>query len=138
MRIFAILSGFLDTNTHPKNFMSIETCIAHAIHKDLDIIEALPEVQDLPVEQLENYVEHFVLEVQESLCKIIDNVGDAYLRSKDAAGLCAACLESGIGIPPRMLLRMCQTIIQLTTLDAKFILDTNDGKSLYFVRMALS
>lgn len=118
--------------------MSIETCVAHAIHKDLDIIEALPEVQDLPVEQLEHYVEHYVVEVQESLCSIIEARGDAYIRSKDAAGLCAACLEAGIVLPPRMLLRMCQTIVQLTTLDARFILDTDDGKSLYLVRMAIS
>ena len=117
--------------------MSIETCIAHAIHKDLDIIEALPEVQDLPVEQLETYVESYILKVQETLCCVIEAKGDDYLRSKDAAGLCAACLEYGVGLPPRMLLRMCQTIIQLTTLDAKFILDTMEGKSLYFVKMAL-
>ncbi len=118
--------------------MSIETCIAHAIHKDLDIIEALPEVQDLPVEQLETYVERYVLQVQESLCMVIEAKGDPYLRSKDAAGLCAACMEGGVGLPPRMLLRMCQTIIQLTTLDARFILDTPAGTSLYYVRMALS
>lgn len=117
--------------------MSIETCIAHAIHKDLDIIEALPEVQDLPVEQLETYVESYIMKTQETLCNVIEAKGDSYLRSKDAAGLCAACLESGVGLPPRMLLRMCQTIIQLTTLDAKFILDTTDGKSLYFVKMQL-
>lgn len=118
--------------------MTIETCIAHAIHKDLDIIEALPEVQELPVEQLENYVERYVLQVQESLRDVIEAKGDAFLRSKDAAGLCAACMEGGVGLPPRMLLRMCQTIIQLTTLDARFILDTNAGTSLYYVRMALS
>ena len=118
--------------------MTLDACIAHAIHKDLDIIEALPEVQDLPVEQLENYVERYVLEVQESLCNVIEAKGDRYLRSKDAAGLCAACMESGIGLPPRMLLRMCQTIISLTTLDARFILDTNAGTSLYYVRMAVS
>lgn len=117
--------------------MSIETCIAHAIHKDLDIVEALPEVQDLPVEQLENYVEHYVLQVQESLCTVIEAKGDRYLRSKDAAGLCAACMEGGIGLPPRMLLRMCQTIISLTTLDARFILDTDAGTSLYFVKMTV-
>lgn len=117
--------------------MSIETCVAHAIHKDLDIVEALPEVQDLPVEQLETYVERYVVEIQESLCLVIEAKGDSYLRSKDAAGLCAACMESGIGLPPRMLLRMCQTIIQLTTLDARFILDTPEGASLYYVRMAV-
>ncbi len=118
--------------------MSIETCIAHAIHKDLDIIEAIPEVQDLPVEQLESYVEKYVLEIQESLSNIIEHKGDRFLRAHDAAGLCAACLESGIGLPPRMLLRMCQTIVQLQTMDAKFILDTPDGKSLYYVRMTLA
>jgi hypothetical protein len=36
------------------------------------------------------------------------------------------------------MLRMCQTIVQLTTLDARFILDTPDGKSLYYVRVALT
>ena len=134
---FAILSGFIEHTQFQTHSMSIETCIAHAIHKDLDIIEALPEVQDLPVEQLETYVEGYILKMQESLCTVIEAKGDCYLRSKDAAGLCAACLESGVGLPPRMLLRMCQTIIQLTTLDAKFILDTPEGKSLYFVKMAL-
>ena len=117
--------------------MSIETCIAHAIHKDLDIVEALPEIQDIPVEQLEPYVEKYVLKVQQSLYDVIRDKGDTYIRAKDAAGLCATCIENGVGLPPRMLLRMCQTIMQLSTLDAKFILDTDDGKSLYYVRMAL-
>lgn len=118
--------------------MSIETCIAHAIHKDLDIVEAMPEIQDLPVEQLEYYVENYVSEMHETLFSIIREKGDPFIRSKDAAGLCAACMEAGIGLPPRMLLRMCQTIIQLTTLDAKFVLDTPDGASLYFVKMVLA
>ena len=118
--------------------MSIETCIAHAIHKDLDIVEALPEIQDLPVEQLEPYVERYVTYVQDALYNIIREHGDSYLRSKDAAGLCATCLESGITLPPKMMLKMCQTIVQLTLIDAKFILDTPEGKSLYFVKMALS
>lgn len=122
----------------PNTNMTIETCIAHAIHKDLDIIEALPEVQDLPVEQLETYVESFVLKTQEALCSVIEATGDKFIRAKDAAGLCASCMESGINLPPRMMLRMCQTIIQLSMLDAKFILDTPNGTSLYYVRMALA
>ena len=122
----------------PTNRMSIETCIAHAIHKDLDIVEALPEVQELPVEQLELYVERYVLQIQESLSNVIEAKGDSYLRSKDAAGLCAACLESGIVLPARMMLRMCQTIVQLTTIDAKFILDTPEGASLYYMKMDLA
>ncbi len=118
--------------------MSIEACIAHAIRTDLDIIEALPEVQEVPVEDLEPYVEHYVVGVQESLRSIIIEQGEPYLRSKDAAGLCATCLEAGIGLPPSMLLRMCQTIMQLQSLDARFVLDTEDGKSLYYVKMTIA
>ena len=118
--------------------MSIEACIAHAIHSDLDILEALPEVHDLPVEELETYIERYILQVQESLCSIIGEKGDPYLRSQDAAGLCATCLESGISLPATMLLKMCQTITELSTLDAKFILDTEDGTSLYYMKMVVS
>jgi len=117
--------------------MSIDACIAHAIHSDLDILEALPEVTDVPVEDLETYVERFVVNVQESLYKVISSRGDRYLRSKDAAGLCATCLESGVSLPPSMLLKMCQTILQLSEMDATFILDTEDGKSLYYVKMTV-
>lgn len=115
--------------------MSIDACIAHAIHSDLDIFEALPEVHEIPVEELEPYVERFVLQIQESLYNVIMEEGERYIRSKDAAGLCATCLESGVTLPPAMLLRMCQTILQLCEVDAKFILDTDHGTSLYYVKM---
>jgi len=118
--------------------MSIDAAIAHAIHSDLDILEALPEVHDIPVEELEPYIERFVVQVQEALYNVIAEAGEQYLRSKDAAGLCATCLEAGVSLPPAMLLRMCQTIMQLSELDARFILDTDDGKSLYYVRLSLT
>ncbi|TSC58694.1 MAG: hypothetical protein Greene041619_404 [Candidatus Peregrinibacteria bacterium Greene0416_19] len=118
--------------------MSIDACIAHAIHSDLDIIEALPEVEAVPVEELEAYVERFVLNVQESMYNVITDRGEKYIRSHDAAGLCATCLEAGVGLPPHMLLKMCQTILQLTELDARFILDTDGGKSLYYVKIGLT
>lgn len=118
--------------------MTIDACIAHAIQSDLDVLEAIPEVQELPVEEMENYVERFVLNVQESLYNVVVQHGEPYMRSKDAAGLCATCLEAGVALPPHMLLRMCQTIMQLSKLDAKFILDTEDGKTLYFVKMTLA
>lgn len=117
--------------------MSIDACIAHAIHSDLDIVEALPEVREIPVEDLEPYVEHFVVNVQESLRNIILQSGEPFIRSNDAAGLCATCLEAGVSLPPAMLLKMCQTILQLSSLDAKFILDTEDGKTLYYVKMTV-
>src|SRR5438046_1485861 len=105
--------------------MTLDACIAHAIHSDLDILEALPEVPDIPLEQLEPYIEHYVLEIQQSLYSVITAQGEVYLRSKDAAGLCATCIDAGISLPPHLLLRMCQTILQLSELDAKFILDTD-------------
>ncbi|MDD4628170.1 MAG: hypothetical protein PHE68_02130 [Candidatus Peribacteraceae bacterium] len=118
--------------------MSIDACIAHAIHSDLDILEALPEVHDLPVEELEPYIEHYVVEVQNSMRNVIQDRGEPYIRCKDAAGLCATCLEAGLTLPPAMLLKMCQTIVQLTSIDARFILDTDDGKSLYYVKLAIA
>ncbi len=118
--------------------MTLDACIAHAIHSDLDIIEALPEVHDIPVEELELYVEKYVLRIQESLYNVILAQGEKYIRSKDPAGLCATCLEAGVSLPPHMLLKMCQTIQNLSQLDAKFILDNEAGTSLYYVKMILA
>ena len=117
--------------------MTIEACVAHAIKSDLDIVEALPEIQELPVDEVEMYVERYVVKVYQTITDVIAENGDRYLRSKDAAGLCAACMEYGLGLPARMLLRMCQTIINLQTLDAKFILDTPEGESLFYVKMTV-
>jgi len=118
--------------------MSIDACIAHAIHSDLDILEVLPELKGMPVESLEPYIENYILTVQQELRGVITDRGDRYLRSKDAAGLAATCMDAGIGIPPKMLLKMCQTILQLSTIDARFILDTEEGISLFYVRMGVN
>ena len=117
--------------------MSIDACIAHAIHSDLDILEVLPELKGMPVESLEPYIENYILTVQQEFRAVISQQGDSYIRSKDAAGLCATCMQHGIGIPPKMLLRMCQTIMQLSNIDAKFILDTEEGASLFYVKMEI-
>ena len=115
--------------------MSIDACIAHAIHSDLDILEVLPELKSMPVENLETYIESYVLKVQNTLRTVIIQKGEPYIRSHDAAGLCAACLEAGVTIPAKMLLKMCQTIMQLSALDARFILDTDDGTSLFYMKL---
>jgi len=118
--------------------MSIEASIAHAIRNDLDILQVLPEIHELPMEELQSYIERYIVDVQDALYKVISQKGERYLRSKDAAGLCATCLKENVGLPPEILLRMCQTIIQLNTLEAQFILDTPEGKTLYYVKMELS
>jgi hypothetical protein len=117
--------------------MSIDACIAHAIHNDLDILEALPEVHDLPMEEMEGYIEQYVCEIHQTMRETIVHFGDAFIRAKDAAGLCATCIQEGVSLPAHILLKMCQTIVQLSELDAKFILDTEDGKSLFYMKMEL-
>lgn len=115
--------------------MSIDACIAHAIHNDLDILDALPEIHDLPMEDMELYIEDYVCSIHQTLRQFVIQHGDPYIRSKDAAGMCAMLLNEGVTLPAHMLLKMCQTIVQLSELDAKFILDTEDGKSLYYMKM---
>jgi len=115
--------------------MTLDACIAHAIHSELDILEVLPEVHDLSVEDLEPYVEKYVTNIHQSIYQAISKQGEAFLKSKDAAGLCATLMQIGISLPPHTLLRMCQTIMRLSELEARFILDTEDGKSLYYMKM---
>lgn len=118
--------------------MTIEACIAHAIHKDLDIIEALPEVYDLPFDELEDHIDGYIRGLQQNLVQAVKTLGEPYLRSRDAAGLCITCLRAGVTLPPEMMLKMCRTILQLSSLDAKFIADTEEGASLYYMKMSLA
>jgi hypothetical protein len=126
------------TQTIYTNTMSIDACIAHAIHNDLDILEALPEIHDLPVEEMETYIEQYVCTMHQKMRNVIVEFGDNFLRSKDAAGLCATCMQQGVSLPAHVLLKMCQTIVQMNEIDARFILDTDDGKSLYYMKMQLA
>lgn len=115
--------------------MNLEACIAHAIHSELDIIEALPEVQALPMEELEDYIEHYVTSIHNDIFDTVCTHGEDFIRCKDSAGLCATLQSNGVKLPPTMLLKMCQTIMELSQMDATFILDTDDGSSLYHVKM---
>ena len=118
--------------------MSIEACIAHAIHKDLDILEALPSVYELPVEDLETHIDRYIRNLQQTLVKAIKTLGEPYMKSHDAAGLCITCLRAGVTLPPEMMLKMCQTIMHLTAIDARFIADNNDGTSVYYMKLTLA
>ena len=118
--------------------MTIEACIAHAIHKDLDILEALPNVYELPMEKLEDHIETYIRTLQSSMVKAVKTLGEPYIKSKDAAGLCVTCMRAGVSLPPEMLLKMCQTILELSELDARFIADNNEGVSVYYMKMDLA
>jgi hypothetical protein len=118
--------------------MSIEACIAHAIHKDLDILAALPSVYELPIEELEPHIDSYIQQMQSTLVKTIKTLGEPYMKAKDAAGLCVTCLRAGVNLPPEMLLKMCRTILQLSTIDARFIADNNDGASVYYMKISVN
>jgi hypothetical protein len=118
--------------------MSIEACIAHAIHKDLDILEALPDVYEMPVEELEQQIDGYIQTLQQNLVQTIKALGEPYLKAKDAAGLCITCMRAGVVLPPEMLLKMCQTILELSALDARFIADNAEGVSVYYMKMSLA
>ncbi len=117
--------------------MSIEACIAHAIHKDLDILEVLPDVYELPIDVLESHIDGYIHQVQDSLVQTIKTLGEPYLKSKDAAGLCITCLRAGINLPPEMLLKMCHTILNLSAIDARFIADDANGTSVYYMKLEI-
>jgi hypothetical protein len=115
--------------------MTLEACIAHAIYSDFDIIAAKPEVCEKPIDSLEPYIDAYITSIQQSLHQAITALGEPYIKSKDAAGLCVTCLKSGVDLPPEMLLKMCQTILKLSRVEARFIADDNNGHSLYFMKM---
>ncbi len=117
--------------------MTLEACIAHAIYNDFDIIAAKPDVCEKPVDTLETYIDSYITSVQKSLHQAITSLGEPYIKSKDAAGLCITCLRSGVDLPPEMLLKMCQTILKLSQIDARFIADDNNGQSIYFMKMEI-
>lgn len=118
--------------------MSIEACIAHAIHKDLDIMEAMPQVLEMPVEELEPCIDTYIHDLQQSIVKAVKALGEPYVKSRDAAGLCITCLRAGIDLPPEMMLKMCQTILTLSKMDARFIADDNNGTSIYYMKITLA
>lgn len=118
--------------------MTIEACIAHAIHKDLDILEALPAVYEMPFEELETEIDTYIQNLQQTMVKTVTSLGEPYIKARDAAGLCITCLRAGVNLPPEMLLKMCHTILQLSTINARFIADNNEGVSVYYMKLDLA
>jgi hypothetical protein len=117
--------------------MTIDACVAHAISRDLDVLEALPQVQLYPVEWIDPLVAAFMDRVQERLSKAVVEHGVRYLQRHDAAGLCRALLNAQVGVLPAMLLEMCETMVSLYALEVRFLGDTPDFRPVFEVRMAM-
>src|SRR4051812_49233440 len=92
--------------------MKIASCVAHALLEDLDVVEAAPELYDVPVENLELAVDRYLDELEDRLIEAIESEGLPYLKSQDAAGLCTVLLPK-VRLPLPMLLQMCRTIVEL-------------------------
>jgi hypothetical protein len=117
--------------------MTIDEAINLAVTKDLDILEALPEVHDLRMDELEPYIEKYVIKVIEVISNTIDRQGKPYFIAGDAAGLCATLLQAGVHIPSTMLLKMCQTIIEASVWNAEYKGDAPDGNPVYYAYIQL-
>lgn len=91
--------------------MTVDLAVAHALASDLDIVEIMPDVRNLPIEQIEGRVNDFLDELQVELTMAIEERGQPYLKARDAAGLCTVLPPLGIPFP--ILLRVCQTIVHL-------------------------
>lgn len=113
--------------------MNISVCIAHAIHKELDIIEAIPTIHDVPTEQLETYVERYVLNVQSMMDKAITSNN---LENGDAESIARVCSEAKVPVPDPMLRKMAKMIVSLRASDCKEIVIA-DGVRVFHMRMTI-
>jgi hypothetical protein len=109
--------------------MSIDHAVAIAIHDDLDIAQAWPQIEQLPVEALAPAIDDFIEDLQEALTDAIEEKGIPYLVAGDAGGLCEALLGR-VRVPFPMLLKMCRTIVEMWDVE-----ECRCTPLVYFVRL---
>ncbi len=116
--------------------MTLDVCIAHAIHRDLDIVEALPGILDCPTEEIEPLVADYVLRVQEALRVGLESCRK-HLENRDAASLCVDLVPLKLPIPLHMLHAMCQTIVDLYGVEARCLGETRSGHPIFAMKMTV-
>jgi hypothetical protein len=92
--------------------MTIDQCVAHAISSDFDLRTAWPEVDAVPIEQLEAVIADYIDSLQERLTEAV-RLGEHHLQEADTAGLCEHLVAHQIALPLPMLLAMSRTIVEL-------------------------
>lgn len=114
--------------------MTLDACVAHAINKNLDIVQAFPEVQDMSPDEIEPAVEKYVSDL---LGEWVTTLQQDEALIENPAYLLAEIIKdrTTIEIPLKMRISMCETIKSLRDIDARFILDTDNGASLYYVKL---
>jgi len=119
--------------------MIIPLAIAHAIHNDVDISICMIGYDDMDIGTIEGAVEDFIADMQDDLCMILDMPeGIKALSRESAPELCAHILSVGFDyVPEKTVIDMCQTIIKFMRFDARFIADTDDGQSVFHVRLTI-
>ena len=111
--------------------MTIEAAIAHAIHIDLDIIQALPEVQETPVDRLEEFIESYIKSIQASMVEAA--LSGSWENPEELYGVFQKC---GVDVPDTMLRTMSDTVCALHSQDIQEIGCYQD-KFLNFVTLSL-
>lgn len=115
--------------------MTIETCVAHAIHKDLEITKALPEVYDTPFDKLEELIYSYIERLQN---KLSIEIRKREKLIKEPNRMALSLIESEFPLPEDLLVKMCETISNLSDIKAKFIADTPEGASLYHIILEMT
>ena len=115
--------------------MALDACIAQAISSEFDILKALPEMQTLPLHELEGYVEQYILTMHESIRSVIETQGEQFIVTQDAAGLCVCCQEAGVSIPSETLIKVCRAIIKHYVIHAECMMNTPDGQTVWWMKI---
>lgn len=114
--------------------MHLDVCIAHAIHQDLDIMEALPQLAVAKLEEIAPMVERYVLKLQSSFAETLSGPAKHLLDAGEPIKLACACLMANVPAPLPSLRKMCQTIVELYGIQSRLV-GTRDGKPIYEVDM---
>lgn len=112
--------------------MDQNTAIALAIRSDLDIIEACPGIQAMPIEEIEPFVEAYVLSLNSTI--------EGAIRGKenlDPLYLAGECVRAGADAPPYMLQEMMRTVVALRSMNARKVAET-DTSSVWYAHFPLS
>ena len=111
--------------------MTTNQAVAIAIHRDLDILEALHEVQDMDVEKLESYLEKYIVKIQEQFA-------DAVAGCNSADEMFQAVIKEDVSLPKAMILKMCKTIEECKRIDCEYRGQRPDGKHAYLIRLSIA
>lgn len=116
--------------------MNIPQAVAHSIHHNLDIVGAMPDITELPVEKLEEVIEKYILDLQHTLTNAIQWYGESFLRDGKINEFARYLKDCGVDIPESQLREICRGIYMIKDVDCRGYIGT-DNADVYYVCMAI-